>query len=149
MPPVVRCKGGGVTVNPNSVVLICSASDADRVNEEVAALLGDADGARNLSRELSADGASVTHFAGHAWLTDEQVKALSGIAGLTMHGAVIDGKPFDNWLVALKTAGIREVERDEQDASKLTVAARREPVDAKRIEDAKAIFNATPDIRVR
>jgi hypothetical protein len=129
-------------MNPNSVVLLCAADDIDRVNGEVAALLGNAADARNLSREISADGATVTHFGGHGWFDDLQCKELSQIDGLTVQAAVLDGKPQDNWLVALKSVNSATVLRDEADSKVLIIEAKREPEDAARITAARAAFDA-------
>jgi hypothetical protein len=72
------------------------------VNEAVAIALGDrrlspitgeyVGPANNLSRELSADGATTTHMGGHAWLSTEQAKELSQIPNLTIQAAALDGQ---------------------------------------------------------
>lgn len=131
-------------MSPNSVVLICAAAEAERVNAEVAALFGDHVGSRNLSREISADGATVTHFGGHGWFDDLQCKQLSEITGLTVQAAVLDGKPRDNWYVALKALNAATVKRDEDDTKVLVVEEKREPQDAARITAARAAFEAKP-----
>ena len=132
-------------MNPNSVVLLCTAADVDRVNAEVAAYLGDPEGSRNLSREISANGTTVTHYGGHAWLTDDQCEEISEITGLTVQAATIDGNPHDNWLVALKSMNAATVRRDEADDKVLVIDAKREPKDAKRITDARADFVVTKE----
>ena len=128
----------------NSVVLLCTAADADRVNEEVAVLLNDPVGSRNLSREISADGLTVTHFTGHGWFDDLQCKELSQIVGLTVRAATDGVNPRDNWLVALKSLDAAAVKRDEVDDKILIIEAKRDPVDAKKITDAIAKFEAKP-----
>jgi len=128
----------------NSVVLLCTAADADRVNAEVALLLGDPEDARNLSREVSADGATVTHFTGHGWFDDVQCKEMSQIVGLTVQAAVDGVSPRDNWLVTLKSLDAAPVKRDEADSKVLIIEAKREPENAKSIADARTAFEAKP-----
>lgn len=128
----------------NSVVLLCTAANADRVNAEVALLLGDPVGSRNLSREISANGATVTHFTGHGWFDDVQCKELSQIVGLTVSAAVDGVSPRDHWLVILKSLSAKIVERDIKDPNKFTILAAREPKDEQLVTDAKAEFEAKP-----
>ncbi len=128
----------------NSVVLLCTAADADRVNEEVAVLLKDPEGSKNLSREISADGVSVTHFTGHGWFDDMQCKELGQIVGLTVHAATDGVKPRDNWLVTLKSLDAAIVSRDAADSKVLIIEAKREPENSKSITDARTAFDVKP-----
>jgi hypothetical protein len=128
----------------NSVVLLCTAADVDRVNEEVAVLLNDPEGSRNLSREISADGLTVTHFTGHGWFNDLQCKELSQIVGLTVQAATDGVNPRDNWLVALKGIDAAAVKRDEADSKVLIIEAKREPKDEASIVAARTEFEAKP-----
>ena len=131
-------------MSTNSVVLLCAAADADRVNAEVAVLFNDPEGSKNLSREISADGVTVTHFTGHGWFDDVQCKELSQIVGLTVQAATDGVSPRDNWLVTLKGLNAASVKRDEADSKVLIIEAKREPVDAKSITDARTEFAAKP-----
>lgn len=128
----------------NSAILICSAADVDRINAEVAELLGDPEGSRNISREISANNTTVTHFTGHGWFDDLQCKELSQIVGLTVHAATDGVKPRDNWLVTLKSLDAAIVTRDKDDNKVLIIEAKREPENAKSITDARAEFKAKP-----
>lgn len=131
-------------MNPNSVVISCTAADADRVNAEVALLLGDPEGARNLSREVSADGATVTHFTGHGWFDDVQCKEMSQIVGLTVQAAVDGVSPRDNWLVTLKGLDAAVVKRDQADSKVLIIEEKRLPKDEDSILAARTEFEAKP-----
>ena len=134
----------------NSCVLICTAANADRINEEVGLALGDlrispisgeiVGSSRNLSRALSANGTTITHFGGHGWFTDAQWKLLSKIAGLTIQAAVLDKQPHDNWLVALKTLNAAPVTK-ERGETELTVKERQPPKNEARIVAAKTAFD--------
>lgn len=128
----------------NSVVLICSSADADRVNAEVAALLKDPEGSKNLSREISADGVSVTHLTGHGWFDDMQCKELSQIVGLTVQAATDGVNPRDNWLVALKGLDAAVVKRDQADSKVLIIEEKRLPKDEDSIVAARTEFEAKP-----
>ena len=128
----------------NSVVLLCTAADADRVNEEVAVLLKDPEGSKNLSREISADGVSVTHLTGHGWFDDMQCKELSQIVGLTVQAATDGVNPRDNWLVALKGLDAASVKRDEADSKVLIIEEKRLPKDEDSIVAARTEFKAKP-----
>lgn len=135
-------------MNPNSVVLVCEASAADEVNARVAELMGDPEGAQNLSRELSTDAVNVTHRAGHAWLTDEQCKLLSEVKGLTMSGAALDGRPRDHWWQVLEEMGARPftVREDKDGKPERVIADARPPDDAERVAVARSDFVAKPVI---
>jgi hypothetical protein len=122
----------------NSCVLICVAARLAAVNEAVAAALDDPIGAANLYVPLSIDGNTITHYGGHAWLTDEQAKALAGIPGLMMRAVVLDGQPFDHWLVALKEADMLAVKRDRKGVTK--IEPRKEPENPGRISIAREKF---------
>jgi hypothetical protein len=128
----------------NSVVLLCTAADADRVNAEVAALLKDPEGSKNLSREISADGVSVTHLTGHGWFDDMQCKELSQIVGLTVQAATDGVNPRDNWLVALKGLDAAVVKRDQADSKVLIIEEKRLPKDEDSIVAARTEFEAKP-----
>jgi hypothetical protein len=128
----------------NSTVLMCAAADADAVNAAVAELLGNPPDARNLSVPVSKDGSTITHYAGHGWFTNAEVKLLSTVPDLEIEAAVLDRDPYDNWLSVLKAKSALSVKRDEADPKVITIEPRREPQDAKRIEDAKAVFEAKP-----
>lgn len=128
----------------NSVVLLCTAADADRVNAEVAVLLKDPEGSKNLSREISADGVSVTHLTGHGWFDDLQCKELSQIVGLTVQAATDGVNPRDNWLVALKGLDAAVVKRDEADSKVLIIEEKRLPKDEDSIVAARTEFKAKP-----
>ena len=128
----------------NSVVLLCTAADADRVNEEVAVLLNDPQGSRNLSREISADGLTVTHFTGHGWFDDLQCKELSQIVGLTVQAATDGVNPRDNWLVALKGLDAASVKRDEAGDKVIIIEEKRQPKDEAAILSARTEFEAKP-----
>ena len=128
----------------NSVVLLCAAADADRVNAEVAVLLNDPEGSKNLSREISADGVTVTHFTGHGWFDDVQCKELSQIVGLTVRAATDGVNPRDNWLVTLKNLDAASVKRDEADDKVIIIEEKRLPKDEAVIVAARAEFEAKP-----
>ena len=128
----------------NSVVLLCTAADADRVNAEVAVLLNDPEGSKNLSREISTDGVTVTHLTGHGWFDDVQCKELSQIVGLTVQAAVDGVSPRDNWLVALKNLNAASVKRDEADDKVIIIEEKRLPKDEAAIVTARAEFEAKP-----
>lgn len=130
------------------MILICAAAQADAVNEAVAEALGNSAGARNLSVPLSSDGAAITHYGGHGWFRDNQAKALSQIAGLTISGADVNAPPFEHWLVAIKAQNVRTVAVDENDLEKFTVEERREPTKVAEVNAAKEVFASKPTVKL-
>jgi hypothetical protein len=59
-----------------SVVFVVTAAARDPANARVAAIVGDAPGAENITVPLSAPGApEPTHFGAHAWQTAENATA--------------------------------------------------------------------------
>lgn len=134
-----------MNIRPNSIAMYCAAGARRNVEAALTAALESLQPIE-LTVELSANGTSITHYGGHIWLKDNELKAVMDIPGLTIQGAVLASKPRDNWLSAIKAADVLPVVKQElkpgvPDVGKFKVAPREEPKNVARIVAAKTAFD--------